>query len=211
MQPLITHEGLVLPLDRSDVDTDAILPKQFMKTVRRSGFAPYLFDEWRYLDRAEYGADCSLRELNKDFVLNYPKYSSASILMARRNFGCGSSREHAPWALLEYGFRVIVAESFADIFKANCIKIGLLPITLDGLLIDKLMSVALSADLLRLHVDVESCIISVADKPGFAFSLSPEVRENFLGGLDDISQGLRLADKIRKFESLQQFRQPWLY
>ena len=162
MEAFETFKGIVAPLDRSNVDTDAIIPKQFLKSIQRTGFGPYLFDEWRYLDHGEPGMDCSARPLNPDFMLNDPRYQSARILLARENFGCGSSREHAPWALLDFGFRVIIAPSYADIFFNNCFKNGILPIVLEVEMIDRLFELAMAEKALELTVDLEKQTIEVA-------------------------------------------------
>lgn len=211
MDKFTVHEGLVAPLDRANVDTDAIIPKQFLKSIRRTGFGPNLFDEWRYLDHGEPGQDCSTRPLNPDFVLNQPRYAGASILLARKNFGCGSSREHAPWALQQYGFRAIVAPSFADIFFNNCYKSGLLPIVLGEAQIDGLFDEVKAFAGFRLVVDLENQVLRTPDgRIGFEFAIDDFRKYCLLNGLDDIGLTLRHADEIRAFEERHLARQPWL-
>ncbi len=211
MDKFTVHEGLVAPLDRANVDTDAIIPKQFLKSIRRTGFGPNLFDEWRYLDHGEPGQDNSRRPLNPDFVLNQPRYQGASILLARKNFGCGSSREHAPWALQQYGFRAIVAPSFADIFFNNCYKSGLLPIVLSEARVDQLFNEVKAFSGFRLVVDLENQVLRTADgRIGFEFPIDDFRKYCLLNGLDDIGLTLRHADEIRAFEERHLARQPWL-
>jgi len=211
MDKFTIHEGLVAPLDRANVDTDAIIPKQFLKSIRRTGFGPNLFDEWRYLDHGEPGQDCSTRPLNPDFVLNQPRYQGASILLARKNFGCGSSREHAPWALQQYGFRAIVAPSFADIFFNNCYKSGLLPIVLTEAQIDQLFDEVKASTGFKLVVDLENQVLRTPDgRIGFEFAIDDFRKYCLLNGLDDIGLTLRHADEIRAFEERHLARQPWL-
>ena len=211
MDKFTIHEGLVAPLDRANVDTDAIIPKQFLKSIRRTGFGPNLFDEWRYLDHGEPGQDNSRRPLNPDFVLNQPRYRGASILLARKNFGCGSSREHAPWALQQYGFRAIVAPSFADIFFNNCYKSGLLPIVLTEAQVDQLFNEVKAFAGFRLVVDLESQVLRTPDgRIGFEFAIDEFRKYCLMGGLDDIGLTLRHADEIRAFEERHLARQPWL-
>lgn len=211
MDKFTIHEGLVVPLDRANVDTDAIIPKQFLKSIRRTGFGPNLFDEWRYLDHGEPGMDNSKRALNPDFVLNQPRYQGASVLLARKNFGCGSSREHAPWALEQYGFRVIVAPSFADIFFNNCFKIGLLPVVLSEAQVDRLFNEVKALTGFRLVVDLEQQRISSVDGGlSFEFQIDPFRKYCLLNGLDDIGLTLRHADEIRAFEERHLAAQPWL-
>ena len=211
MDKFTVHEGLVAPLDRANVDTDAIIPKQFLKSIRRTGFGPNLFDEWRYLDHGEPGQDNSRRPLNPDFVLNQPRYQGASILLARKNFGCGSSREHAPWALQQYGFRAIVAPSFADIFFNNCYKSGLLPIVLSEAQVDQLFDEVKAFSGFRLVVDLENQVLRTADgRIGFEFPIDDFRKYCLLNGLDDIGLTLRHADEIRAFEERHLARQPWL-
>jgi 3-isopropylmalate/(R)-2-methylmalate dehydratase small subunit len=211
MDKFTVHDGLVAPLDRANVDTDAIIPKQFLKSIRRTGFGPNLFDEWRYLDHGEPGMDNSTRPLNPDFVLNQPRYQGASILLARKNFGCGSSREHAPWALQQYGFRAIVAPSFADIFFNNCYKSGLLPIVLSEQQVDQLFNEVKAFAGFRLVVDLEQQVIRTPDgRLGFEFAIAEFQKYCLLNGLDDIGLTLRHADEIRAFEERHLRAQPWL-
>jgi 3-isopropylmalate/(R)-2-methylmalate dehydratase small subunit len=211
MDKFIVHEGLVAPLDRANVDTDAIIPKQFLKSIRRTGFGPNLFDEWRYLDHGEPGMDNSKRPLNPDFVLNQPRYQGASILLARKNFGCGSSREHAPWALQQYGFRAIIAPSFADIFFNNCYKSGLLPIVLSEADVDKLFNEVKAFPGFKLVIDLQQQRVSTADGAhAFQFNIDEFRKYCLMGGLDDIGLTLRHADEIRAFEERHLASQPWL-
>jgi 3-isopropylmalate/(R)-2-methylmalate dehydratase small subunit len=188
MRQIIQHEGLVAPLDRANVDTDAIIPKQFLKSIKRTGFGPNLFDEWRYLDHGEPGQDCGVRPLNPEFVLNQPQFQGASILLTRENFGCGSSREHAPWALDQYGFRVLIAPSFADIFFQNSFKNGLLPITLDEQHVDRLFEALYATPGFSLKIDVEAQTVGSIDGAlQFHFALDPFRKYCLLNGLDDIA------------------------
>jgi len=211
MQPFRVHTGIVVPLDRANVDTDAIIPKQFLKSIKRSGFGPNLFDEWRYLDHGEPGMDNAGRPLNPDFVLNQPRYRGASILLARRNFGCGSSREHAPWALADYGFRAIVAPSYADIFHNNCYKNGLLPIVLGESEVAKLFDATLAFPGFALTIDLERQTVASTDGSlSFGFEVEPFRKKCLLEGLDDIGLTLRHADEIRAFEAKRLAEQPWL-
>lgn len=204
-------DGLVAPLDRANVDTDAIIPKQFLKSIQRTGFGPNLFDEWRYLDQGEPGKDNSRRPLNPDFVLNQPRYQGASILLARKNFGCGSSREHAPWALEQYGFRSIIAPSFADIFFNNCFKNGLLPIVLPEAQIDHLFNEVKAFPGFRLIIDLEKQLVSTMDgSTTYPFEVDGFRKYCLLNGLDDIGLTLQHADKIRAFEERHIAMQPWL-
>lgn len=201
--------ALVVPLDRANVDTDAIIPKQFLKSIRRAGFGPFLFDEWRYLDRGEPDMDCTHRPLNNDFVLNQPQYQGAEILLTRENFGCGSSREHAPWALEDYGFRAIIAPSFADIFYNNCFKNGILPIVLDAASVDGLF--AEITDGYRLTVDLAAQTITTPAGRNIAFEVDATRKHRLLNGLDDIGLTLQHADKIRAYENERAKRAPWLF
>jgi 3-isopropylmalate/(R)-2-methylmalate dehydratase small subunit len=210
MEAFTVHTGLVAPLDRANVDTDAIIPKQFLKSIRRTGFGPNLFDEWRYLDRGEPGMDPSLRPLNPDFVLNQKRYGGASILLARRNFGCGSSREHAPWALTQSGFRAVIAPSFADIFHNNSLKNGLLPVVLPELVIDRLFHEVAAHVGYRLTVDLQRQVVVEADGREHAFEIAPFRKHCLINGLDDIGLTLRYGDKIAAFELDRLTRQPWL-
>jgi 3-isopropylmalate/(R)-2-methylmalate dehydratase small subunit len=210
MAPFTPHSGLVAPLDRANVDTDQIIPKQFLKSIHRTGFGPNLFDEWRYLDRGEPGRSSAGRPINPDFVLNQPRYQGASILLARRNFGCGSSREHAPWALAEYGFRAIIAPSFADIFFNNCMKNGVLPIVLDEAVVEELFGAVLATPGYRLTVDLDAQMVTTPDGTVHRFGVDAFRKEAMLNGWDDIGLTLRHADKIRAFEAERLKRQPWL-
>jgi len=204
-------DGLVAPLDRANVDTDAIIPKQFLKSVKRSGFGPNLFDEWRYLDHGEPGQDCARRPLNTDFVLNQSRYHGASILLTRDNFGCGSSREHAPWALEDYGFRALVGTSFADIFYNNCFKNGVLPIRLPAAEVDELFAQVQAHPGYRLRVDLEAQTVTRPDGKVLDFDVDPFRKYCLVNGFDDIGLTLRHADKIRDFEARRRIEQPWLF
>lgn len=211
MEKFTLLNGLVAPLDRANVDTDAIIPKQFLKSIKRTGFGPNLFDEWRYLDRGEPGMDNSKRALNPDFPLNQSRYQGATILLTRKNFGCGSSREHAPWALQQYGFRAIVAPSFADIFFNNCFKNGLLPIVLAEAQVDRLFDEVKAFPGFRLIVDLEKQLITTANgSESFPFEVDAFRKYCLLNGLDDIDLTLQHADKIRAFEERHLAQQPWL-
>jgi 3-isopropylmalate/(R)-2-methylmalate dehydratase small subunit len=211
MDKFTVHEGLVAPLDRANVDTDAIIPKQFLKSIRRTGFGPNLFDEWRYLDHGEPGQDNSARPLNPDFVLNQPQFAGASILLTRKNFGCGSSREHAPWALQQFGFRAVVAPSFADIFFNNCFKIGLLPIALSEDEVEALFQAVGQQPGFQLTIDLEQQRIGTHDGSlSFGFAIDDFRKYCLLNGLDDIGLTLRHADEIRAFEQRHIAAQPWL-
>ncbi len=206
MQAFTTHHGLVAPLDRENVDTDLIIPKQFLKSIKRTGFGPNLFDELRYLDHGEPGMDNTTRPLNPDFVLNQPRYQGASILLARKNFGCGSSREHAPWALSQYGFRAIVAPSYADIFFKN----GLLPIVLPELQIARLFDDVKAFAGYKLRIDLERQVVITQDDRELAFDIEPFRKHCLINGLDDIALTLEKADIIRAFEAERLARHPWL-
>jgi len=211
MQPFRIHTGIVAPLDRANVDTDAIIPKQFLKSIRRSGFGPNLFDAWRYLDHGEPGMDAAARRPNPQFVLNEPRYRGASILLARRNFGCGSSREHAPWALADYGFRALIAPSFADIFFNNCFKNGLLPIVLPDSAIDRLFADVAAFPGYTLTIDLERQSVARANgSASFGFDVDPFRKRCLLNGWDDIGLTLQHADEIRAFEERHLREQPWL-
>ena len=211
MEPFRIHSGLVAPMDRENVDTDAIIPKQFLKSIKRSGFGPNLFDEWRYLDHGEPGMDHARRPRNPQFVLNEPRYEGASILLARRNFGCGSSREHAPWAIYDYGFRALIAPSYADIFNNNCFKNGLLPIVLTENEVDRLFADALAFPGFKLTIDLERQVVSTVDgSVAFAFDVEPYRKHRLLNGLDDIGLTLMHADAIRAFETKRLGDHPWL-
>lgn len=203
--------GLVCPVDRANVDTDAIIPKQFLKSIKRSGFGPYLFDEWRYTNYGEPGMDCNTRPLNKDFVLNQPRYQGAQVLLARDNFGCGSSREHAPWAIEDYGFRVIIAPSFADIFFSNCYKNGILPIVADAAIVDKLFKECEASEGYCLSVDLETQTVTMPSSESFTFDITPHRKHCLLNGLDEIGLTLQHADEIKAFEAKHKAAQPWLF
>ena len=211
MQPFRVHTGTVAPLDRANVDTDAIIPKQFLKSIKRTGFGPNLFDEWRYLDHGEPGMDHAKRPRNPQFVLNDPRYAGASILLARRNFGCGSSREHAPWALADFGFRAVIAPSYADIFHNNCYKNGLLPIVLPESQLDRLFADTFAFPGFQLTVDLERQVVATVDGAlAFGFDVEPFRKHCLLNGLDDIGLTLQHADAIREFEAKRLAEQPWL-
>jgi len=211
MQAFRVLTGLVAPLDRANVDTDSIIPKQFLKSINRSGFGPNLFDAWRYLDRGEAGSDPSRRALNPDFVLNQPRYQGAQILLVRRNFGCGSSREHAPWAIADYGFRVLIAPSFADIFFNNCFKNGLLPVVLSAAEVDRLFHETGAFPGFRLTLDLERQTVSAVDGSfTFGFEVEPFRKHCLLNGLDEIGLTLTHADEIRAFEAKHLAAKPWL-
>jgi len=201
--------SIVMPLDRANIDTDAIIPKQFLKSIRRSGFGVFLFDEWRYLDRGEPDMDCSNRSLNTEFVLNQPQYKGSQILLTRENFGCGSSREHAPWALDNYGFRVIIAPSFADIFYNNCFKNGILPIVLSTEEVEKLFNEADEG--YQLKVDLKTQTITTLDNRVIHFDIDPSRKERLLQGLDDIALTLQQTDEIKAYENQRAKRAPWLF
>ncbi|MDC8445263.1 MAG: 3-isopropylmalate dehydratase small subunit [Nitrosomonas sp.] len=211
MKKFQTFTGIVAPLDRANVDTDAIIPKQFLKSIKRSGFGVNLFDEWRYLDHGEPGMDVSKRQINPDFVLNQKRYQGAQILLARDNFGCGSSREHAPWALQDYGFKVIIAPSFADIFFNNCFKIGLLPITLDHTLMNRLFNAVNAVENYALTVDLASQALTTPDGEQFTFAVDAFRKHCLLNGLDEIGLTLQHAEKIKQFEQKRRAEQPWLF
>ena len=211
MEKFTTLTGLVVPLDRSNVDTDAIIPKQFLKSIYRTGYGPNCFDEWRYLDKGEPGMDNSKRPVNPDFVLNFPRYKGAEILLARKNFGCGSSREHAPWALLQYGFRCVIAPSFADIFYSNSLKTGLVPVVLSEDVIDRLFRDCEKTEGYRLTVDLDKQTVTEPDGTVTPFEISAFRRWAIMNGFDDI--GITLStrqDKIRAFEDKRLAEKPWL-
>ena len=211
MEKFTSLRGIVAPMDRSNVDTDAIIPKQFLKSIKRSGFGPNLFDEWRYLDHGEPGMDNSTRPVNVDFVLNQPRYSGASVLLARENFGCGSSREHAPWALLDFGFRVIIAPSYADIFFNNCFKNGILPIVLDAVVVDGLFQAVAANEGYQLTVDLEAQTIITPEGENIAFDVEVFRKHCLLNGLDDIGLTLQHVDEIRAYEDRRKQEAPWLF
>jgi len=210
MQAFTLHTGLVAPMDRDNVDTDAIIPKQFLKSIQRTGFGPNLFDAWRYLDPGEPGQDPASRHPNPDFVLNQPRYQGASVLVARRNFGCGSSREHAPWALDQYGFRAIIAPSYADIFFTNCFKSGLLPIVLPASEISRLFDEVAAFVGYRLTVDLPRQVVVKPDGTELPFEVQSFRKYCLVNGFDDIALTLRHADKIRSYEAERLAKMPWL-
>ena len=211
MEKFTTLTGLAAPLDRPNVDTDAIIPKQFLKSIQRTGFGPNLFDEWRYLDSGEPGMDNSSRPLNTDFVLNQPRYQGATILLGRTNFGCGSSREHAVWALLDYGFRVVIAPSFADIFFNNCFKNGVLPVVLDEAVVEQLFQAVAVTEGYQLTVDLQAQQISTPDGQTIGFDVDPFRKDCLLQGLDDIGLTLQHADAIHAYEAKRHETAPWLF
>ena len=211
MQKFSVLDGVVVPLDRANVDTDAIIPKQFLKSIKRSGFGPNLFDEWRYLDHGEPGMDNSKRALNPDFVLNQPRYQGAQVLLARENFGCGSSREHAPWALDDYGFRAIIAPSYADIFYNNCFKNGLLPICLDAAHVDVLFKAVEMTPGYRLQISLEQQSISAPDGTVYRFEVEVFRKHCLLNGLDDIALTMQHVDEIKAYEARHKTEAPWLF
>ena len=211
MKKFESHSGIVAPIDIPNVDTDAIIPKQFLKSIYRTGFGDYLFDEWRYLDQGEPGMNCQKRPLNQDFVLNQKRYKNATILLARENFGCGSSREHAPWALDQYGFKVLISSSFADIFYNNCFKNGMLPIVLNKKLIDDLFKNVFQNIGFRLEVDLRSQKIYTPDKISIDFEIDDSLKTNLLSGLDEIGQTLKMIDQIKSFEKNRMKNNPWLF
>jgi 3-isopropylmalate/(R)-2-methylmalate dehydratase small subunit len=210
MQKFNVHQGLVAPMDRENVDTDAIIPKQFLKSIRKTGFGPNLFDAWRYLDPGEPGQDPTSRKPNPDFVLNQPRYQGASVLLARKNFGCGSSREHAPWAIDQYGFRCVIAPSFADIFFNNCFKNGLLPIVLPEAVVAQLFDEVLAFPGYQLTIDLERQVVVRAQGEEIPFEVQAFRKYCLIHGLDDIGLTLRHADKIKAFEAERLATKPWL-
>ncbi|MFM9917159.1 MAG: 3-isopropylmalate dehydratase small subunit [Rhizobacter sp.] len=210
MNPFRVHKGLVAPMDRENVDTDAIIPKQFLKSIKKSGFGVNLFDEWRYLDAGYPGQDPASRRPNPDFVLNQPRYQGASVLIARKNFGCGSSREHAPWALDQYGFRVVIAPSFADIFFNNCFKNGLLPIVLPESQVARLFDEVAAFVGYQLTVDLERQLVIQADGTELPFEVQAFRKFCLLNGFDDIGLTLRYSDKIKSYEAERLLQKPWL-
>ena len=211
MQAFTQLNGLVVPLDRANVDTDAIIPKQFLKSIKRSGFGPNAFDEWRYLDHGEPGMDNSKRKINPDFVLNQARYQGGSVLLARENFGCGSSREHAPWALEDYGFRVIIAPSFADIFFNNCFKNGMLPIVLSADDVDALFKETEDAEGYKLSIDLTAQTITTPSGKSYKFDVDAFRKHCLLNGLDEIGLTMQHQDTIKAFESKHKVAQPWLF
>jgi len=211
MDAFTTLDGVVLPLDRANVDTDAIIPKQFLKSIKRSGFGVNLFDDWRYLDTGEPGMDNSTRPVNEEFVLNKPRYKGAQVLLARKNFGCGSSREHAPWALLDYGFRVVIAPSYADIFFNNCFKNGILPIILDEAVVDKLFKEVEATEGYQLNVDLDAQTVTMPSGDKISFEVDAFRKHCLLNGLDDIGLTLQHTDDIHAYEEKRKQQAPWLF
>lgn len=211
MRALTRHKGIVVPLDMANIDTDMIIPKQFLKSIERTGFGPYLFDELRYLDEGWYGKDCSQRPLNPDFPLNQGRYQGASVLLTRDNFGCGSSREHAPWALDDFGIRVIIAPSFADIFYNNCFKNGLLPIALNKMQVDRLFEAVAALPGYELDVDLPSQTITGSDGEEVRFDIDGFRKQCLLEGLDEIGLTLKRSDAIRAYEQKRELERPWLF
>tara|TARA_B100000767_G_scaffold107654_1_gene103169 strand:- start:763 stop:1401 length:639 start_codon:yes stop_codon:yes gene_type:complete len=211
MRSFTSLEGVVMPIDRANVDTDMIIPKQFLKSIKRSGFGPYLFDELRYLDKGEPDMDCTNRPLNMDFSLNHPRYAGAGVLLSRQNFGCGSSREHAPWALDDFGFRCLIAPSFADIFFNNCFKNGILPIELDEEIVDQLFEHVATTEGFSLAIDLKTQTIKLPDGHSINFQVDDFRKHCLLNGLDDIALTLEDADAIRTFEVGHKKNAPWLY
>ena len=205
------HTGLIAPLDRANVDTDAIIPKQFLKSIKRSGFGPNLFDEWRYMDHGEPGQDNSRRPQNPNFVLNQARYLGATLVLARKNFGCGSSREHAPWALQQFGFKAIIAPSYADIFFNNCFKNGLLPIVLTELEIDHLFNIVVATPGLKINVDLERQVVEVPGAETYHFQVEESRKQSLLNGWDEIGRTLRHVEKIRAYEAVRASKEPWLF
>lgn len=211
MKALRIHDGLIAPMDRANVDTDLIIPKQFLKSIKRSGFGPNLFDELRYLDEGEPGQDCSNRPLNPEFPLNFPRYQGASVLLCRENFGCGSSREHAPWALEDYGFRCVIAPSFADIFYNNCFKNGVLPVVLPAEQVSELFEILYANEGYRITVDLEQQEVRLTDGRSWSFPVEEYRRQCLLEGLDDIGVTLKSEAAIRAYENQLRVRSPWLF
>ena len=210
MEAFHTHHGIIAPLDRGNVDTDAIIPKQYLKSIKRTGFGDNLFDDWRYLDPGDVGQDHSRRRLNPDFVLNWPRFQNASVLLARDNFGCGSSREHAVWALLEYGFRVVIAPTIADIFYTNALKNGLLPVMLTSGEVDRLFRLVAENEGFAVSVDVEKQRVRAAADE-MEFSIDSAYKERLIKGVDEIDLTLQLAERIRSYERQRIKRKPWLF
>ena len=211
MEAFTTLDAVVVPLDRANVDTDAIIPKQFMKSIQRTGFGDNLFDEWRYLDRGEPGQDASRRPKNPDFVLNQPAFAGAQILLARENFGCGSSREHAPWALHGYGIRALVAPSFADIFFNNCFKNGMLPVVLDAATVERLFALVAARPGVRFAIDLNTQTLTPEGEAAIAFDIDAQRKHRLLKGLDAIGLTLKKADAIRAYEERRRVLEPWLF
>jgi len=208
MEKFTIHTGLVAPLDRENVDTDAIIPKQFLKSIKRTGFGPHLFDAWRFKDIGEPGMDMSHRQPNPDFVLNQPQYKAATILLTRKNFGCGSSREHAPWALQQYGFKAVIAPSFGDIFYTNCLKNGLLPVVLTEAQVDTLFHEVAAKPGYKLTIDLPNQVVMPAQAH---FDIDPTAKQNLVNGWDEIGLTLRHADEIKAFEEKRKQQEPWIF
>ena len=211
MEKFTIHTGLVAPLDRENVDTDAIIPKQFLKSIKRTGFGANLFDAWRYLDTGEPGMDPKSRKPNPDFILNYPQYKGATILLARKNFGCGSSREHAPWALQQYGFKAVIAPSFADIFFINSFKNGFLPIVLTELEVDHLFNEVSATPGAKITIDLAKQTVIAPSGQSYHFDVDPTRKENLLNGLDEIGITLRHSDDIKAYEEKRKRSEPWIF
>jgi 3-isopropylmalate/(R)-2-methylmalate dehydratase small subunit len=211
MEPVTKINGIVLPIDRPNVDTDAIIPKQFLKSIKRTGFGVYLFDEWRYLDKGEADQDCSERPVNEDFVINQARYQGAEILLGRVNFGCGSSREHAPWALRDHGIRALIATSYADIFYSNACKNGLVPVTLSAEIVDTLFTACSATEGYSLAVDLVALEVTTSDGETYPFEFNPGLQQRLLSGLDDIGVSLNSADAIRAYEARRATEAPWLF
>ncbi|MFL0808862.1 MAG: 3-isopropylmalate dehydratase small subunit [Agarilytica sp.] len=211
MKSFTQHKGLAAPMDRANVDTDLIIPKQFLKSIKRTGFGPNLFDDIRYLDKGEPGMDNSQRQLNPEFPLNHERYKGASVLLARENFGCGSSREHAPWALDEYGFRAVIAPSYADIFFNNCFKNGLLPIILDEAIVDELFTAMYAQEGYELDIDLEKQTVTTPEGKEISFEVGAFRKHCLLNGFDDVSLTLQQADNIKSYEEKLKTRSPWLF
>lgn len=211
MQAFRQHTGLVAPLDRANVDTDAIIPKQFLKSIKRTGFGENAFDEWRYMDHGEPGMDNGKRPLNPNFVLNQARYQGATVLLARKNFGCGSSREHAPWALQQFGFHAIIAPSYADIFFNNCYKNGLLPIVLSEMEVDHLFNIVTAGSGVKLSIDLERQIVQVPNAATYHFEVEDFRKQSLLNGWDEIGLTMRHVDKIKAYEAARAVREPWLF
>jgi 3-isopropylmalate/(R)-2-methylmalate dehydratase small subunit len=211
MQAFTTLNGLVAPMDRANVDTDAIIPKQFLKSIKRTGYGPFLFDEWRYEDQGEPGMDCTNRPRRADFVLNQPRYQGAQVLLARENFGCGSSREHAPWAILDYGFSCVIAPSFADIFFNNCFKNGILPIVLGNAVMDQLFDECFASEGYSLDIDLAEQTVTTPSGQSFSFEVDAFRKHCLINGLDDIGLTLQESETIRSYETSRKQDAPWLF
>jgi len=211
MQAFTTLNGLVAPMDRANVDTDAIIPKQFLKSIKRTGYGPFLFDEWRYEDQGEPNMDCTNRPRKSDFALNQPRYQGAQVLLARENFGCGSSREHAPWAILDYGFSCVIAPSFADIFYNNCFKNGILPIVLEHAVMDQLFNECFASDAYCLDIDLAGQTVTTPSGQSFSFKVDAFRKHCLINGLDDVGLTLQESETIRSYEASRKQDAPWLF